>query len=96
MPRFIEARDEEKRKREMSELHEIIRDLKKENRNIREEIRHIRSSLSMEKPKNLPGVDHLPGESKEVPRRPRKSHDEAGPSSYTASREDGWPLDGHN
>lgn len=41
-------RKEEKRKRELSELHEVIKELKKENRGIREEMRKIKVSIERE------------------------------------------------
>lgn len=42
------ARDEERRKRELSEMQEIIKELNKENREIREEMRKIRVSIDKE------------------------------------------------
>lgn len=86
----------------MLEMHEIIRDLKKENRNIREELRHIRNTISSEKPK----IKHLPGylsvqKSHEDPLHDDplhdagKSHDASGPGSHVEilSHDDDWPLD---
>lgn len=41
-------REEERRKREFSELQEVIRELKKENKNMREEVRKIKESIDRE------------------------------------------------
>lgn len=54
---------EEKRKREMEDLSEIIKVLKRENQNIREELRKIREDISSEKER------YLPPKSLEVQRR---------------------------
>lgn len=49
-------REEEKKRREMSEM-EIIRDLKQENKNMREEIRRIRESVERKESLERRSVD---------------------------------------
>lgn len=73
--------EEQIRRREMEELHDIIKSLKHENKNIREEMRKIREEISQEKERRT--IE----EKREVlnkSKRNDKRHDESE-----------WPVDGH-
>lgn len=97
-------KEEEKRKREIIEMREIIRDLKKENKKMREEMRKIRESVerkgSMDRKRSLErseGKDSLRKKSNDCQPERKDLPESYGEVPHVQDgamlSHDGWPVD---